>query len=62
MLLPISDTLCPRCHQPVTMASIELHPTRPDIAHHNYICKDCGPVMARAVSLMPAKESPAQMA
>jgi hypothetical protein len=51
MQFHIGEAYCPRCHKPVAVASIERHPTRPDIAHHNYECEACGPVLTRAISL-----------
>ena len=62
MQFQISGVYCPRCHKPITVATVEPHPTRPDIAHHNYECEACGPVMTKAVSMKPAKASPTQTA
>jgi hypothetical protein len=50
----IRDANCPRCLKPVYIASIEPHPTRTDIAHHNYECIDCGPVFTGTLSLLAA--------
>jgi hypothetical protein len=55
MQLQVTDAHCPRCHKPITVATIERDPTRNDIAHHTYECADCGPVMMRAVSLLVVK-------
>jgi transposase-like protein len=62
MQFQISEAYCPRCRKPVTIATIEPHPTRADIAHHNYQCEDCGPVLTRAVSLKAGKSLPSQTA
>lgn len=46
--------ICPVCHKPsVRLATIEPHPTRDDIALHNFNCLDCGPVRTRELSLRP---------
>jgi uncharacterized Zn finger protein len=50
MQFQVSET-CPRCGKPVSLAIVELHPTRTDIALHSFECTDCGPVRTRAVSL-----------
>jgi hypothetical protein len=46
----IGDT-CPRCRKPVKLSAIEPHPTDRDLAIHNYHCVDCGPVLAKLISL-----------
>jgi hypothetical protein len=52
------DDICPKCHQPIWQTTIELHPSRPDLAIHNFRCADCGPVKTKIVSLNPGKSSP----
>jgi len=52
------DDICPKCHQPVILTVIELHPSRPDLAIHNFQCADCGVVEGKIVSLKPGKTSP----
>jgi transcription initiation factor IIE alpha subunit len=42
---------CPKCHNPVQLATIEPHPTKQDIALHYFNCIDCGPVMVKVHSL-----------
>jgi hypothetical protein len=56
LTLFINDT-CPICRKPVKLAVIEPHPTRRDLAIHNFHCLDCGPVKARLISLRPRKAS-----
>ena len=51
MHFQISDAECPQCSKPVSVATIKRHPTRTDLALHNYLCWACGPVLARVVSL-----------
>jgi hypothetical protein len=60
MQFQVSET-CPRCGKPVSLAIVEPHPTRTDIALHSYECVDCGPVRTRAVSLR-ADRSPPELA
>ena len=38
------DTACPKCHKPVKVCAIELHPTRGEIAIQHVQCADCGEV------------------
>jgi hypothetical protein len=49
------DDICPRCRKPVKLAVIEPHPTRRDLAIHNFHCVDCGSVKARIISLKSGK-------
>jgi hypothetical protein len=49
------DDLCPICRQPVKVAEIDLHPSRPDLAVYNYHCMDCGPVTGETYSLKPGE-------
>jgi hypothetical protein len=42
MQFQISET-CPRCGKPVSVATVEAHPTRTDIALYSFECLDCGP-------------------
>ena len=51
----LKDAYCPSCSKPVTLATIAPDPTHPDIAHLNYECADCGPVMLRVVSMQSNK-------
>jgi hypothetical protein len=45
------DDTCPRCRKPVKLSVIEAHPTSRHLAIHNYQCIDCGPVLAKVISL-----------
>jgi transposase-like protein len=58
MLIEVTDTNCPRCRKPIRFAAIEPHPSRSDIAHQNYQCEDCGPVLTKVISLRPDKPGP----
>jgi hypothetical protein len=49
------DEICPKCRKAVKLAVIDLHPTNPDLAVHNFECIDCGPVRAKIISLKPGK-------
>jgi hypothetical protein len=44
---------CPKCGKPTMQAEIELHPTRSDLAVHNFQCANCGPVKSKILSLKP---------
>jgi hypothetical protein len=57
MQFPVRDKLCPMCHAPITVATVELHPTRPDIVHHNFECVNCGPVGTTIISLRPKENA-----
>jgi ssDNA-binding Zn-finger/Zn-ribbon topoisomerase 1 len=47
---------CPKCRKPTMQAVIELHPSRNDLAIHNFYCADCGPVKTKVISLTPAAQ------
>jgi hypothetical protein len=49
---------CPRCRKPLMQGVVEAHPSRRDIAFHNFECGDCGPVKTKVVSLMPGNSQP----
>jgi two-component system, chemotaxis family, response regulator Rcp1 len=53
---------CPRCHKPVTLAGVEPHSSRRDIALHNFKCADCGYVKTKVVALKPGEAPPEQAA
>jgi hypothetical protein len=38
-------------------AVIEAHPSRSDIALHNFYCADCGPVKTKVLTLKPPARS-----
>jgi hypothetical protein len=57
MQIRVHGATCPRCERAVSLAAIERHPTRPDIALCNYQCIDCGPVLAKTLSLVPPTKS-----
>jgi ssDNA-binding Zn-finger/Zn-ribbon topoisomerase 1 len=56
-MLYVDDT-CPKCREPIKQATIELHPTRRDLALHNFECADCGPVKTKIISLKPGNAAP----
>jgi C4-type Zn-finger protein len=56
-----TDEPCPKCRKPIRQTTIDLHPSIPNIALHNYECADCGPVKTEVISLAP-KKPPAEMA
>jgi hypothetical protein len=60
MQFQISNTSCPRCHEPIKYATVEPHPTRADLVHHNYECTNCGPVMTKVISLREDAEKTGQ--
>jgi RNase P subunit RPR2 len=43
--------ICPKCHEPLMQAVVEAHPSRRDIAYHNFECADCGPIKTKVISL-----------
>jgi hypothetical protein len=53
------DDACPRCRKPVKLSVIEPHPSQRDQAIHNYYCVDCGPVLAKIISLKAAERTAA---
>jgi hypothetical protein len=57
MQFQVSET-CPRCGKPVSLAIVELHPTRTDLALHSFECIECGSVRTRAVPLRADKPPP----
>ena len=36
------DDTCAKCRKPITLAAIEPHPTRRDLAVHKFQCANCG--------------------
>jgi hypothetical protein len=42
-----SGEICPRCRKPLMQGVVEAHPSRRDLALHNFQCADCGPVRTR---------------
>jgi hypothetical protein len=52
------DDTCPKCRKPVRLAVIEPHPSRRDLAIHNFECADCGLVKAKIYSLKPGAPAP----
>jgi hypothetical protein len=61
MQFQINET-CPRCRKPVTVATVEPHPSRPAVALHSFECVDCGPVITKSVSLQTDKSIPGRAA
>jgi len=49
---------CPKCAQPTMQAVIEAHPSRRDLALHNFHCDDCGPIKTKIISLEPRAQAP----
>jgi hypothetical protein len=52
------DDICPRCRNPINLSLIEPHPTRTDLALHNFECADCGVVKTKIYSLKPNARRP----
>jgi uncharacterized Zn finger protein len=48
-----SNDPCPRCGKALMQAVIEAHPSRRDLALHNFNCAGCGPVKTKIISLKP---------
>jgi uncharacterized Zn finger protein len=53
------DEKCPRCGKPITVAVIDLHPTRLDKAIESFECAGCGYVKTAVLSLRSNKKSKA---
>jgi hypothetical protein len=56
-----NDT-CRKCRKPIEETSVEPHPTRRDLAIHNFRCANCGALKTKVLFLKPGKplpESPA---
>jgi hypothetical protein len=49
------DDACPKCRKPIRRTTIERHPTRHDLAVHNFHCAACGPVKTKIISLKPGR-------
>jgi endogenous inhibitor of DNA gyrase (YacG/DUF329 family) len=47
----LANDPCPKCRKPITISDIESHPTRNDVALHNFACAECGAVRTKIVSL-----------
>ena len=47
----VVDDKCKRCGKPITLAVIELHPTRADAALQSLECAECGHVKTKTLSL-----------
>jgi hypothetical protein len=52
-----NDDTCPKCHKPISQATVERHPTRRDLAIHNFACARCGIVKTKVLFRRPAKPS-----
>jgi hypothetical protein len=46
----MNDT-CLKCRKPVRQTTIKRHPTRRDLAIHNFECVNCGAVKTKILSL-----------
>jgi two-component system, chemotaxis family, response regulator Rcp1 len=49
---------CPRCYEPIELATIEPSPARRDLVLHNFRCADCGSVKTKVLSLKPGEPLP----
>ena len=52
---PFNDDTCPKCRKPIRPAPVEQHPTRRDLAIHNFQCATCGIVKTKVLFRKPAK-------
>jgi hypothetical protein len=46
-----SGEICPKCRKALMQGVVEAHPSRRDLALHNFQCADCGPVKTKVISL-----------
>ena len=60
MQFQVTGTVCPKCHKPIRVATVSMHPTRHDVAQQNYQCENCGPVLTKDISLSPGMSAQAQ--
>jgi hypothetical protein len=52
-LILSSGEICPKCRKPLMQGVVEAHPSRRDLALHNFQCADCGPVKTKIIPLTP---------
>jgi hypothetical protein len=50
--------VCPKCRKPTLQGVVEAHPSRRDIALHNFECANCGPIRTKVVSLKRGEPPP----
>ena len=62
MQFQMRDVSCPNCARQIFVATVEPHPSRPDLVHHNYECVNCGPVMTRVISISAEETAPVTQA
>jgi len=53
-----SGEVCPRCHKALMQGVVEAHPSRRDLALHNFQCGNCGPVRTKIIPLRPGEPPP----
>ena len=53
-----AENVCPRCRKAIMQSVIERHPSHRDLALHNFICAECGPVKTKIISLKPGESRP----
>ena len=53
-----SGDFCPKCRKPLLQGVVEAHPSRRDLALHNFQCADCGPIKTKNISLKPSEPPP----
>jgi hypothetical protein len=56
-LILSSGEICPKCRKPLMQGVVEAHPSRRDLALHNFQCADCGPVKTKILTLTPKTDS-----
>jgi RNase P subunit RPR2 len=55
-----SGEVCPKCQKPLMRGIVEAHPSRSDLALHNFHCARCGPIKTKIISLKP-DEPPSEL-
>jgi hypothetical protein len=58
VLVLSSSEVCPKCRKALMQGSVEAHPSRRDIAYHNFECADCGPIKTKVLSLKSGEPPP----
>jgi hypothetical protein len=60
-LILSSGEICPKCRKPSMQGVVEAHPSRRDVALHNFQCADCGPVKTKIISLTSKADKQADL-
>jgi hypothetical protein len=56
-LVVYTNDPCPKCFNSWALGVVDRHPTRRDIALHNFYCGNCGPVKTNFIALKPGESA-----